>query len=790
MAIEVLACDLDGTLAETYMPLSADMVDILQNFKDSGRHLVILTDEIEENIESRVSRLFRDKSNLHVFPDGGAVGFGFANNERTEYYKKNLDSQQIQMFEDAIVNIFGEFRPEPDRSRYRHGVQVKAEPTNSQLDQLEFDLRMAGLQETMSYIGRGILRFNPFGKHKALEHFLQLSGIPEENVVLIADQTAKYRNDWRLFDRFRKSVRAHVGTKELAIDDDSVLNPGEMNEHTTLAFLRQLKTDTVVKESFYSNDELYQGWIKNIHIRTGTNQAEIERKIKLNKPRYPILPEEQAIYLLPFLKRVVNELYSVPVVMARGMLPAADIIRTISERGSLGRSFERPLIMKTASFEDMSDYNPHALTRKEGLKGDFALSITINTLLGEEAFGTLNDGQKRIRDREGLKSNNIGGLVQETGPDCIDESYRRHLRRFYTADFYQASFAFYNRIFDSEIFIQNLQGLSERERTTIRSRIAESDGRTVNDWETVWRINQEAIRKFHEINPVTYKQGISFNILKDLLACSSFARRYGSKPWMGLDDSQLTGRSGLLFQIIAEAFSPGQKHSFGVFSSTTAYGQNHFVDFVITNSLLFPEKEMELYDGLFRLNARDGIWSYVFTPFDSEFGEKGRPDLERVRTSLREDYLVLEPFFRKDTPLDPFEFIIFNYLSNGQDSVVRSVLEEYLPNRNDNPHFIDLGRRVIEFSRKHLPWFERKVDDYRRSQRSDPFENVDVVLFRNYLYQMFNQEIKSKREQYQQRQMQGVIVIEDNLERVTDYLDNRLNFETLKKHLIPKIYAK
>ena len=789
MTLEVLACDLDGTLAETYAPLSAEMASILENFMNSGRHLVILTDEIEGNIEQRVSRFFRDKSRLHMFSDGGAVGFGFIDNKPTEYYRVCFQNQQIRMIEEAVTTIFGEFGLEPDRSRYRYGVQVRGEPTDSQLKQLDSDLKAMDIPEIMSYIGRGILRFNPFGKHKALNYFLGLTNISEEDVILIADQTSMYRSDWRMFNLFRKATRVNVGPNELAMDGDSILHPGETNEHTTLDFLRQLKKRIVTDDSFYSNGKLYSRWIGDMQSRTSTSQTDIERKIRLNSARYPILPEEQAIYLLPYLKRVINEPYSVPVIMARGMLPAANVIRMISEYGVLGRSFERHLIMKTASFEDMSEYNPHALSRKSSFEGDMTLAITINTLLGKEAFSSLSDTQKRIRDREGLKSNKLGGLIQEIGSNCIDENYKRYLKRFYTARFYQASFAFYGKVFDSDLFIKDLQGLSERERIAIRSKIAEFDGGTISDWEDVWRINQEAIRVFNRANPFTYRPGTSFHILKDLLIDTSSSDRYGSKAWIGLDDSQLTGRSGLLFQTIANAFSPKNRHSFGVFSSTTTYGQNHFVDFVITNSLLFPEKEMELYDGLFGLNERDGIWSYVFTPFNSEFGEKGRPDIERIRTSLREDYLVLEPFFRKDTSLDPFEFIIFNYLSKGQDSVVSSILEEYLPNRNDNPHFIDLGRRVIEFSGKTLPWFERRVDDYRHSQGSDTLKNVDIVLFRNYLCQMFNQEVRSKREKYQQRQMMGIMVIEDSPRMVTDYLDNRLDFETLKKHLIPKIYV-
>ncbi len=768
MTLETLACDLDGTLTETYGTLKPEIADMVQTFLDSGINVVILTDELEENIEGRLNSL-RNKSNLHVFSDGGAVGFGFIDDKRTDYFKRMFSQTQFDEIDRIMKERLGEFTPEQDASRYRYGIQLKDGLSMSQLEALQSDLEKVGMFDSMTYIGRGILRFNPVGKHAALRFYLNRTKSTEENTMLIADQTSKYRSDWRLFRDFKKARRVHVGPQELKIDDDEVIFHGGRGEDSTLDYLRELKRRMVIESSFRGNERLYAQWIEDMRRRTGQDP---ELKIRLYAHRYPVLPEEQPIYILPFLK-ILKENDGVPVIMARSMLPITDIF-----------SQPEPIIIKTASFEDMSKYNPRAMSRKDGIEGDIAFAITLNSLLGENAFDALNEEQKAIKDREGLTSNTLGGLIQQIGPECINKDYRHFLQRYYKADFYGTAIGFHNRRFSAKAFTERLAGLEENEKEEIRKKLSAYDNQMLDSWEKVWTVNQEAIRVFNAKAP-NYRGRMV--ILRELLATTEIGKRYIGKTLVAIDDSQLTSRSAVFFRLIAEALSPGKNHIFGVFTKSPSYGQDNQADFVISEQLIFPEKELELYDGIYKLAERDDVWTYGYAENQLPADKGESPDLTKIREVLKKDYDAIERYMRKDSNLDPFEFIIFDCLV--KDELVILALEEHFPNRNENPHFIDLGKRIIEFSRSILPVFRAKIDQYRSEQVEDPFAHINIESFRDYLHTQLLTEIKGKREEYRRRQKIGLDVVNKNRERIEQYFDNKIGFDSIRDALIAQIYG-
>lgn len=579
---------------------------------------------------------------------------------------------------------------------------------------LNEEIRGVGVNATLAHIGNGLFRFYPFSKEKVVrwvmegdefnalrvKHCTEPIVVHEAQSLIIADQTGPYRNDNGLFLDFKGSIRVHVGNRdpELCIDEEGVLyaqshqkdalnvlvspfiqttarvlsylneNPDEIdinrleaivsNGEVSTDKLKEISTRTTALVdvfNFGGNYSLFWKWIHEIKKRSGRNYLEIIKDLENSNPnqRFPLLPEEEWIYVLPLAKRVYQN-KATATFFGRGTIPLSYLWKPLailleSAGIRLPYSFE---VIKTASFEDVRSINPLLVRVGSEIldyKGIYTTAVTINSLLSDEEsteslsssdikrliqeYNSMQDRKdfdselKRERGYESLteiisENPNIrrGELIHIIADIGLDNRYIMFLKRFYAIPFYsllsrcfQESIALTSQLWLEQV-VASQKSIPEELRMTkeereamldsLMSLVDESGGIRLNSWEDVWYVIQSSIDAYEKLNNlreiISSSRNLSEPLLRILLSNTGFYTRNRGKALIGLDDSSLSGRNSFLLKMIGSIVSPEVQHQVGVLSSCKCYGQIEAVDFVVSkNTILYPEEEPEIYDRLY-----------------------------------------------------------------------------------------------------------------------------------------------------------------------------------------------
>ena len=220
---DIIILDLDGTLAKIDKPLSEDMVNVLENLLGKGKHIVIITEDIEENLDARLISLIPNtlRNNLSIFSSGGAKGFGFDREGGKVYYeaynrKGKIDAALRQKVLD-LLNINFKDQYQLDRRANRISPDCRIDLHQIPVDRDELVLRMKsvlfqeGISAHVYKVGRNSIKIVIQHKADAMRYILKQKKIDESRALIIADQARTNRVDRELLSLFPRAVSINVG---------------------------------------------------------------------------------------------------------------------------------------------------------------------------------------------------------------------------------------------------------------------------------------------------------------------------------------------------------------------------------------------------------------------------------------------------------------------------------------------------------------------------------------------------------------------------------------------------
>jgi len=217
--VDVLALDLDGTLAQTGQEPSRKIINSLNALIKSGKKLVLLTDDIESNVDNRLQDVLNGvgndlKPNIVFFT--GSAGYTF-DRFGTKLYLENYN--QSRVFDAEIKNeienvLTGKFSRELHFDRIEGHQETFSLIVNAQFQRTQVlqDLRQALPQEVKVYkFGSSGIRLVLQHKEDALDLFLKTNGIASEHVLIMADSAKTDHMDRELLSRFPDATNINLG---------------------------------------------------------------------------------------------------------------------------------------------------------------------------------------------------------------------------------------------------------------------------------------------------------------------------------------------------------------------------------------------------------------------------------------------------------------------------------------------------------------------------------------------------------------------------------------------------
>lgn len=101
----VIAADLDGTLAESKLPIKPDMAQAISKWLETHRFAVISGGEYSRFDEQIIKQLPSDAnfSNLYLFPTNGATCFNFQDGEWKQLYQNMLTEDEVKKIHEAFA---------------------------------------------------------------------------------------------------------------------------------------------------------------------------------------------------------------------------------------------------------------------------------------------------------------------------------------------------------------------------------------------------------------------------------------------------------------------------------------------------------------------------------------------------------------------------------------------------------------------------------------------------------------------------------------------------------------
>ncbi len=224
--IDVVALDLDGTIAELNQKPSQKIIDQLIQIIKTDKKVVILTDDLEDSVDRRLEDLVKAipgdfKSNLTVFSDSATKGYTFRGDGTkvylTGYNQKSLLGEDTKnAVSNLVSDIFKEQLDLEKRSERlstgRMDLRVRDGSDRTKvMVSLRQELTRKGIQVKVYKAGSKGIRIVRQHKEHALEWFLNSRDISSEKVLIMADAVKENQIDAELLSQFRQAVSINVG---------------------------------------------------------------------------------------------------------------------------------------------------------------------------------------------------------------------------------------------------------------------------------------------------------------------------------------------------------------------------------------------------------------------------------------------------------------------------------------------------------------------------------------------------------------------------------------------------
>ncbi len=221
----VIAADLDGTLAESKLPIRADMAQAISTWLSTNRFAVI-SGGAYERFHTQVVEMLpvgTNLANLYLFPTNGATCFNYMNGEWKEIYKNLLTEEEgVKIFsafetvlrDTSIADIADEMKKNQhgQQLEFRGGqvtlsalgqqapIELKApwDPDQNKRKKItallipllpEFYVAIAGAT-SVDVTHKGI------DKEYAVKKMVELLSIPEEEIIFFGDAIFEGGNDF------------------------------------------------------------------------------------------------------------------------------------------------------------------------------------------------------------------------------------------------------------------------------------------------------------------------------------------------------------------------------------------------------------------------------------------------------------------------------------------------------------------------------------------------------------------------------------------------------------------
>jgi len=227
--IDTIALDLDGTIASLGAKPSMDMVDTLKHLIETEKQIVILTDDIEVNVDDRLKGLLEvlpenRRHQLTIFSDSATKGYTFRFDGTkvylSAYNQESLLGQEIQNgIKDIVDNNFRDQLDFENRvnllspyARIDLRVRDGFSRTNV-ITQLRQTLRQKGIEVKVYKTGRTGIRIVRAHKEHALREFMDIHEAREENLLIMADSARTDQMDRELLNQFPHAVNVNLGVR-------------------------------------------------------------------------------------------------------------------------------------------------------------------------------------------------------------------------------------------------------------------------------------------------------------------------------------------------------------------------------------------------------------------------------------------------------------------------------------------------------------------------------------------------------------------------------------------------
>ncbi|MCM8774366.1 MAG: HEAT repeat domain-containing protein, partial [Candidatus Omnitrophica bacterium] len=216
--INAFIFDLDNTLAVVGQPISFPINECLIQLLKKGKHIAITSLEREENMESRVWAQIPSelRKNLHIYSNGGTVGFGFNNKgEKIFYYRFTLETKERNEVLGIVQSILGDRPYKNIPLDYKIKIKLGRKILRQKKEiatKIQNSLKQKGIEATVVFQGDRHINIFKFGKLSAAKDFLSRCNLEEENVLIIVDKARSFGSDRRLLISFPKAVSINVGS--------------------------------------------------------------------------------------------------------------------------------------------------------------------------------------------------------------------------------------------------------------------------------------------------------------------------------------------------------------------------------------------------------------------------------------------------------------------------------------------------------------------------------------------------------------------------------------------------
>ncbi len=254
--IDTIVADLDGVLAHGDEPLSFSVAGHLDRAIAGQKALIILTDDLERNVDERVVRRLSEQSRrkVLVFSDGATLGYGFRPDGTKFYLDSYNESTKISPeLQERIMSILNanfsnQFDIDTREARISPGRRVDLR--NLKMDRNDFIakaedlLNAAGIKAKLYKVGKTSVKIVLKHKEDALAYCIETFGVKEESALIIGDSARTNQNDRKLLTSFKNAVSVNLGQRAKTInrENPSIVQLAEEGVNGAIRLLSYVNT--------------------------------------------------------------------------------------------------------------------------------------------------------------------------------------------------------------------------------------------------------------------------------------------------------------------------------------------------------------------------------------------------------------------------------------------------------------------------------------------------------------------------------------------------------------------